>query len=129
MSRSIFDFVQNFRDFKMASGGARKGAGRKPTSPNVKSREMAEKAFARGDRMPLEIMLDMMNGRAPYDKDLMALCQAAAPYLHPRLSAVEAKIDVGVSEMSDDDLDELIASTAGQVGIAAGLAGEGEEED
>jgi hypothetical protein len=112
----------------MARGGARKGAGRKPTSPNVRSREMAEKAFERGDRMPLEIMLDMMNGRAPYDKDLMALCQAAAPYLHPRLSAVEAKVDVGYSEMSDDELDALIATAAAEAGIAPGAEGEDEAE-
>jgi hypothetical protein len=116
------------QEIKMASGGARKGAGRKPTSPVVRSREMAEKAFARGDKMPLDIMLDMINGREPFDKDLMALCQAAAPYLHPRLSSVEAKIDVGTSEMSDDDLDSLLEQTAAQAGIALPLTGEGEAE-
>lgn len=113
----------------MSRGGARKGAGRKPTSPNVRSREMAEKAFERGDKMPLEIMLDMMNGRMDYDKDLMALCQAAAPYLHPRLTSVEAKIDVGTSEMSDDDLNSLLEQTAAQAGIALPLTGEGEETE
>jgi len=112
----------------MAHGGARKGAGRKPTSPNVRSREMAEKAFARGDRMPLEIMLDMMNGRIPFDKDLMALCQAAAPYLHPRLTSVEAKVNVGLEEMDDDDLDSRLGALAAQAGVALSAGGEGEEE-
>lgn len=112
----------------MAHGGARKGAGRKPSSPNVRSREMAEKAFERGDKMPLEIMLDMINGRRAYDKDLMALCQAAAPYLHPRLTAIEAKVDVGLTEMDDDDLDSRLEQLAAQAGIALSAGGEGEEE-
>lgn len=113
----------------MARGGSRQGAGRKPLHLVVRSKEAAQKAFDRNDKMPLDIMLDMINGRREYDKDLMALCQAAAPYLHPRLSAVEAKVDVGMTDMSDDDLDNLISATAGQVGLATGLTGEGEEED
>jgi hypothetical protein len=113
----------------MARGGARQGAGRKPLHLVVRSKETAQKAFDRNDKMPLEIMLDMINGRTPYDKDMIALCQAAAPYLHPRLSAVEAKIDVGTSEMSDDDLDSLLEQTAAQAGLALPLTGEGEEAE
>src|SRR3954464_12942662 len=97
---------------QMARGGKRAGAGRKPTSPNIRSREAAEKAFERGDKMPMDVMLDMMNGRIPFDKDLLAIAQAAAPYLHPRLSAIEAKVDVGLTEMDDDDLDSRIEELA-----------------
>lgn len=112
----------------MARGGKRAGAGRKPTSPTVRTREAAEKAFERGDRMPLDVMLDMINGRLPFDKDLMALCQAAAPYMHPRLSSVEAKVDVGYSEMSDDELDALISAAAAEAGVVTGAEGEDEAE-
>lgn len=73
----------------MARGGARQGAGRKPLHLVVKSKETAQKAFDRNDKMPLDIMLDMINGRMAYDKDMMQLCQAAAPYLHPKLATIE----------------------------------------
>jgi len=112
----------------MARGGSRQGAGRKPLHLVVRSKEAAQKAFDRNDKMPLEIMLDMINGRTPYDKDMIALCQAAAPYLHPRLSAIEAKVDVGLTEMEDDDIDSRIEQLAAQAGVALSVAGEGEEE-
>lgn len=112
----------------MAHGGARKGAGRKQSSLTVRSRELAEKAFDGGGKTPLEVMIGMLNGTIPYDKDMLQVATSAAPYIHPRLSAVEAKIDVGTSEMSDDDLDSLLEQTAAQAGIALPLAGEGEAE-
>lgn len=111
-----------------ARGGARKGAGRKPSSLTVRSRELAEKAFADGDKTPLEVMIGMLNGSIPFDKDMLTVAQSAAPYIHPRLSSVEAKVEVGTSEMSDDDLDSLLEQTAAQAGIALPLTGEGEEE-
>jgi hypothetical protein len=73
----------------MARGGSRQGAGRKPLHLVVRSKETAQKAFDRSDKMPLDIMLDMINGRMPYDRDMMQLCQAAAPYLHPKLATIE----------------------------------------
>lgn len=112
----------------MARGGSRQGAGRKPLHLVVRSKEAAQKAFDRNDKMPLDIMLDMINGRREYDKDLMALCQAAAPYLHPRLSAIEAKVDVGLTELDDDDIDSRLEQLAAQAGIALSAGGEGEEE-
>ena len=112
----------------MASGGARKGAGRKPSSLTVRSREIAEKVFASGDKTPLEVMVGMLNGTIPFDKDMLQVAQSAAPYIHPRLSAVEAKIDVGLTEMEDDDIDSRIEQLAAQAGIALSAGGEGEEE-
>lgn len=122
-NQSIKSGIQN-----MSRGGARKGAGRKPSSLTVRSREIAEKVFASGDKTPLEVMIGMLNGTVPFDKDLLTVAQSAAPYMHPRLSAVEAKVDVGYGEMSDDELDALIATAAAEAGVATGLEGEDETE-
>lgn len=74
----------------MAHGGARKGAGRKPGSLTTRTRAIAEQAIAEGIT-PLEVMLGAM--RARYEAgDLLAaasLAKDAAPYVHPRLAAIE----------------------------------------
>lgn len=82
-------------------GGARPGAGRKPGSATKKTREIADRAAASGVT-PLEIMLDSMMAfadQAKKSKDpeiklkLMAeaasVAKDAAPYVHPRLQAIE----------------------------------------
>ena len=74
----------------MAHGGARKGAGRKAGSLSAKTRAIAEHATAEGIT-PLEVMLHAM--RAKFGEgDLVAaaaLAKHAAPYVHPRLAAIE----------------------------------------
>lgn len=82
----------------MARGGARLGAGRKRGSATKRTREIADKAAENGIT-PLEFMLDVM--RKPYPEDADATvkasydamrfeaAKAAAPYVHPRLAAVE----------------------------------------
>jgi hypothetical protein len=91
-------------------GGARKGAGRKRGSANTKTREIADKAAADGIT-PLEVMLRAM--RALVDEadavvrqqvaegatqiayphglleDAAAIAKDAAPYIHPKLAAIE----------------------------------------
>jgi hypothetical protein len=71
-------------------GGARQGAGRKPGGKNRKSREIADRAAAEGIT-PLEVMLHTM--RAHYEAGdfdaASAVAKDAAPYVHPRLAAVE----------------------------------------
>lgn len=78
-------------------GGARKGAGRKAGSATTRTREIADKAAAQG-LTPLEVMLkamrhfadlfessentDHLGAAATFAKD-------AAPYIHPRLQAIE----------------------------------------
>lgn len=79
-------------------GGARKGAGRKPGSVTKKTREIAEKAAEEGIT-PLEYMLQVMRRKPPVGLEgpqLLAAhmmrfeaAKAAAPYIHPKLSAVE----------------------------------------
>ena len=79
-------------------GGARKGAGRKPGSVTKKTREIAEKAVEEGIT-PLEYMLQVMRREPPEGLEGPQLltahmmrfeaAKAAAPYIHPKLSAVE----------------------------------------
>lgn len=71
----------------MPRGGARKGAGRKKGSANVKSRQIVDEAAADGRKLPLAHMLDILNDpkASQARKDWAAGC--AASYCHPRLSA------------------------------------------
>ena len=79
-------------------GGARKGAGRKVGSATTKTREIADKAMEEGIS-PLEYMLQVMRMPTPDSEDqrLQAshtqmrfeAAKAAAPYIHPRLAAIE----------------------------------------
>lgn len=78
-------------------GGARKGAGRKPGSATTKTRDIANRMMEEGIS-PLEYMLAVMR-RSSEHKDpkiqvmretlAFEAAKAAAPYVHPKLSAVE----------------------------------------
>jgi hypothetical protein len=74
----------------LAHGGKRPGAGRKKGSATKKTREIAEKAMAEG-LTPLEVMLRAMKEhiKAKRWDDAAAIAKDAAPYCHPKLSAVE----------------------------------------
>lgn len=79
-------------------GGARPGAGRKKGSATAKTREIADKAASEG-LTPLEFMLQIMRNEPSGDLDpsdslkanmmRFEAAKAAAPYIHPRLAAVE----------------------------------------
>jgi hypothetical protein len=78
-------------------GGARPGAGRKKGAATTRTREIADKAVTEG-QSPLEFMLQVMrdeNAEWPHRLDM---AKAAASYIHPRLSSVDAKVqgDVGL---------------------------------
>ncbi len=77
----------------MPKGGVRAGAGRPPGSPNRKTRAIAERVAAEGIT-PLEVMMKAM--RAHYDKGELdqaaSIAKDAAPYMHPRLTAVDAQV-------------------------------------
>jgi len=69
-------------------GGKRTGAGRKKGKQNKVNAALREKLKADGI-MPLEFMLQVMRDE---DQDLavrLEMAKAAAPYLHPRLQAIE----------------------------------------
>jgi hypothetical protein len=95
---------------KSKRGGARKNAGRKKGATTTRTREIAEKVLSRAKKggTPLEVMLKVMTGlmnaaeAAKKSKDpdekkaavkLMLLASKAAsdaaPYVHPRLAAIE----------------------------------------
>src|SRR5215469_1766003 len=76
-------------------GGRRAGAGRKPGSANRKTLEIADQAATDGV-LPFEYMLAVMRDPnvEPERRDRMAV--AAAPYIHPRLAVVAAKVDTQV---------------------------------
>lgn len=79
-------------------GGARKGAGRPAGSATSKTRAIADKAADEGIT-PLEFMLNIMRREPADDLDpklavemlgmRFEAAKAAAPYIHPRLAAVE----------------------------------------
>ena len=89
--------LENIQD-DSSHGGSRKGAGRKPGSATKRTREIADKAADEGIT-PLEYMLEVMRSEAPDSDDGRVMidhrqmkfeaAKAAAPYMHPRLAAIE----------------------------------------
>ncbi len=69
-------------------GGKREGAGRKPGSKMTRTQEIAAAAMADGES-PLEYMLRVMRDRSADEKRRDAMAQAAAPFVHTKLAAVE----------------------------------------
>lgn len=80
----------------MARGGAREGAGRKKNGHNRIAEESIEKAKASGV-MPLDYMLAIMRDEGEDNTRRLDAAKSAAPYLHAKLSQVEAKIDSDVT--------------------------------
>ncbi len=88
----------------MPRGGMRTGAGRKTGTPNKKTRAVALEAAAQG-LSPVAVLLHWM-GKAHESGDAAAAVDCAtraAPYIHPRLSAVA----IDMKELSDDELKRL----------------------
>lgn len=100
----------------MARGGPRAGAGRPRGSKNRITRlrqDVAERALAEGIS-PLDVMLRTMRELWSAGKRAEAtkVAKEAAPYVHPRLSAVDADVKkhFDLSGLSDDELDCVIES-------------------
>jgi hypothetical protein len=72
------------------TGGRQKGARNRAT-------EEARIAAAAAGILPLDYMLSVMRDPAADLKRRDAMAMAAAPYLHPKLSAVEAKMSPAAS--------------------------------
>lgn len=95
----------------MARGGARQGAGRKAGAVTQKTRAIAEKVAQSGDT-PLEALGELRRwamdafreaiegddfGKAAKAAEVAADWAAKeAPYIHPKLSSIEAKVDTEV---------------------------------
>jgi len=78
----------------MTHGGKRGGAGRKPGTANIKTRETADAALSSGIT-PLEYMLDVLRNEDADIKDRMWAAEKAAPYVHAKLASVEHKGEGG----------------------------------
>lgn len=86
------------------SGGYRKTAGRKAGGKNKKTILLAEAIREQGIT-PLEYMLNIMRDEGA-EKPLRAeMAKAAAPYLHPRLQAIE--MSGGLTLSHENALDAL----------------------
>jgi hypothetical protein len=80
----------------MAHGGARDNAGRKPGALNKATQAAREKAEAEGI-LPLDYMLSIMRDEDATKAERMDMAKSAAPYIHARLSSIEAKVDADVN--------------------------------
>ena len=70
------------------NGGKREGAGRKPGIPNkVTLKREAELSI--GGLMPLDHMLSVLRSEGSSAEEKAWAAEKAAPYCHPRLTAVE----------------------------------------
>lgn len=86
----------------MARGGARPNAGRKAGAATKKTKAIADQA-AHSGTTPLEFMLGVMNDDGADFRNRMAMAVAAAPFVHARLSSVDATLtgkDGGPVDMS-----------------------------
>lgn len=99
-------------------GGRRPGAGRKKGSATKKTREIADRAAEEGIT-PLEYMLQVMRTESTHEDARVQIARealrfeaakAAAPYMHPRLAAIEhtgpdgGPIDLNVTDVTDERL-------------------------
>jgi hypothetical protein len=73
------------------TGGRQKGARNRAT-------EEARAAAAATGVLPLDYMLTVMRDPAADDKRRDAMAMAAAPYLHSKLSAIDAKLSPVAAE-------------------------------
>ena len=71
-----------------SKGGARPGAGRKKGEPNRRTVETQAQAEETGIT-PLEYMLKVMRSEIEEPRARLAAAQAAAPYVHAKLSSIE----------------------------------------
>ncbi len=76
---------------KNGHGGARPGGGRPKGSPNKASIARQAEIAATG-LTPLQFMLDRLRDETASDEDRRWAAQNAAPYVHPKLSSVEANV-------------------------------------
>lgn len=97
----------------MAHGGKRNGAGRKPGQA-TKVNEEARVQALEGGESPLDYMLRVMRdeGQAEDRRDDMA--KAAAPYVHAKLSSVDANGQLKVDGTLHHIIEQTIVDPAGR---------------
>lgn len=103
-------------------GGARPGAGRKKGSVSEakviggKVSGRVAKSLAATNATPLEIMARVMAGDVTVTEMQFEAAKAAAPYIHPKLSAVQmnATVRKSFADMSDEELAALATDGDGE---------------
>lgn len=74
----------------MGRGGKRENAGRKAGAATVRSREIADNAVLSG-LTPLEYLLSVLRDTEADARDRFEAAKHAAPYVHARISPIDAK--------------------------------------
>ena len=66
-----------------------------------------------GKQTPLDYMIKVMRGELEYDENRFKAASAAAPYMHPRLQAIEHSGEiVSKHEQAIDELEQLALDNA-----------------
>lgn len=81
---------------KGTHGGARPGGGRPKGSPN-KATQARQAEIAASGLTPLDYMLAILRDETAEHESRKWAAQNAAPYVHPKLSSVEAKVDTTIN--------------------------------
>lgn len=76
------------KTIKTGRGGKREGSGRKQGAATTRTRDIANQIAASGSS-PLEYLLSVMRDVAAEPQMRMDAAKSAAPYVHPRLAAIE----------------------------------------
>jgi hypothetical protein len=97
----------------MARG--RKTGGRQKGARNHATEEARAAAAATGV-LPLDYMLSVMRDSAADHKRRDAMAMAAAPYLHPRLTAIESSVAGNPSAEIDAIRVEFVLPSKSQIG-------------
>lgn len=100
----------NQTNSNIGRGGSRKGAGRPKGAATKRTREIAERAAEEGIT-PLEYMLNVMRADSDHEdprvqaqREVLRFeaAKAAAPYMHPRLNAIEHSGGITVRTLAEE---------------------------
>lgn len=94
----------------MARGGKREGAGRKSGAAQCRTRAIADGIALDGQETPLEVMIKLMR-QATNPEDKLKAAIAAAPYVHPRLSSIEANVKISEHEEAVRSLHAIVTNS------------------
>lgn len=94
----------NWSIFMGKFGGAQPGAGRPKGAVNKRSQEIIAEALKEGIT-PLQYMLEILRDTTqdPTRRDEMA--KSAAPFIHPKLSSVDATVEMKNQEKALKELE------------------------
>ena len=105
--------TQRQPDGRLSNGGRRPGAGRPPGTPYRRLQD-AKSLRERYPVWPLEHLLDVLNDPQATNARKDEAAKAAAPYLHPRLAAIDinnrpaqVRHKLDLTKLADEELEQL----------------------